>query len=109
MNNKNKMIFDNVSKQNIISGTKRVEIKVDKINNKSADEMFKELGYIKSDENNYYDLTDIKYYKNEYNILYFDKSYKTFYKSGEYDSMCEDITMKELKAIYQKCQELGWI
>jgi hypothetical protein len=41
--------------------------------------------------------------------LYFDEKDKSFYKSGEYDSMCDNITMQELKAINKKCEELGWL
>lgn len=74
---------------------------------KTADELFEELGYKKF--NKKHDFENIKYYKNDDNILYFDEKDKSFYKSGEYDSMCDDITMQELQAINKKVEELGWI
>lgn len=74
---------------------------------KTADEMFEELGYEKI--NKKHDFENIKYYKDDYNIMYFDEKDKSFYKSGEYDSMCDDITMQELQAINKKVEELGWI
>lgn len=73
----------------------------------SADEMFKKLGYEKI--NKKHDFENIKYYKDDYNIMYFDEKDKSFYKSGEYDSMCDDITMQELQAINKKVEELGWM
>ncbi len=74
---------------------------------KTADEMFEKLGYKKF--NKKHDFENIKYYKDDDNILYFDEKDKSFYKSGEYDAMCNDITMQELQAINKKCQELGWV
>lgn len=71
---------------------------------KTADEMFLELGYKKF--NKKHDFENIKYYKDKDNILYFDETDKSFYKSGEYDSMCDDITMQELQAINKKVEEL---
>lgn len=73
---------------------------------KTADEMFEELGYKKF--NKKHDFENIKYYKDDDNILYFDEKDKSFYKSGEYDEMCDDITMQELQAINKKVEELGW-
>lgn len=67
-----------------------------------ADEMFEELGYEKS----YTQLKDTKYYKDDDNVIYFKVSYKSFVKSGEYDGMCDYITMQELQAINKKCKEL---
>lgn len=74
---------------------------------KTADEIFEELGYKRF--NKKHDFENIKYYKDDDNILYFDEKDKSFYKSGEYDSMCDDITMQELKVINKKCEELGWL
>lgn len=71
----------------------------------NADEMFEKLGYKKS----YTQLKDIKYYKDDDNVIYFREVKKSFNKSGEYDGMCDYISMQELQAINQKCKELGWI
>ena len=71
---------------------------------KIADEMFEELGYKKF--NKKHDFENIKYYKDNDNVFYFDETDKSFCKSGEYDEMCDDITMKELQAINKKCKEL---
>lgn len=70
-----------------------------------ADEMFEKLGYKKS----LTQLQDLKYKKDDDNIFYFMDDKPEFYKSGEYDSMCGNITMEELQAINKKCKELGWI
>ena len=69
-----------------------------------ADEMFEKLGYKKS----YIQLRDIKYYKDDDNVIYFRVNKKTFNKSGEYDGMCDYITMQELQAINKKVKELDW-
>lgn len=78
----------------------------------SAKEMFEDLGY-KLLENKVYKTYKLKYYKDDDNVILFydDTEYspKGFIKSGEYDGMCDYITMKELKAITQQCKELGWI
>lgn len=70
-----------------------------------ADEMFEELGYIKLTTQ----LEDLKYYKNYDNVIYFRVNRGSFNKSGEYDGMCDYITMQELAAINEKCKELKWI
>ena len=70
----------------------------------SADEMFEELGYKKF--NKKHDFENIKYYKDNDNVFYFDETDKSFCKSGEYDEMCDDITIKELQAIKEKVKEL---
>ena len=72
----------------------------------SADEMFEKLGYVKvSDENHIY-------YNNlewEYTIV-FDLSSKTFKGYIDEDTeMALSVDMQELKAINQKCKELGWM
>lgn len=72
-----------------------------------ADKLFEELGYklVKATEyRSYY----LKYYKDDDNIIYFDKDDKTIHKDGEYAETCYGITMQELKAINKKCEELGW-
>lgn len=69
-----------------------------------ADEMFEELGYKKTTTQ----LDDIEFYKDDDNVIYFRMTQKTFNKSGEYDGMCDYITMQELQAINEKAKELGW-
>ena len=73
--------------------------------NKTADEMFEGLGYKKL----LTQLADVEYYKDDDNVIYFRMSNKSFNKSGEYDGMCDYITMQELQAINKKCEELGWV
>lgn len=70
-----------------------------------ADEMFEELGY----KQNYTQIGDLKYYKNDDNVIIFDFDNKNFIKSGEYDGMCDYITMQELQAINEKCKEMQWL
>lgn len=70
-----------------------------------ADEMFEELGYEKEEYN-----PDVIYYTS--NIL--DTIYFAFNKNTKKVCFIEnneagDISMQELKAIYLKCKELGWI
>ena len=72
---------------------------------KTADELFKELGYEKIRNNKYFEV----YRKNDYNIIDFERNDKRVYKSARYDTTSDGITMKELQAINKKCQELGWI
>ena len=70
-----------------------------------ADEMFKKLGYeIVINNGNY-----IKYLKDDENVYYFLKDVKEYYKSGEYDGLCGNITMQELQAINEKVKELEWL
>lgn len=64
-----------------------------------ADELFKELGFIKATENN-----DLIEYKSEYSNIYFNKKDKTFKK--RFDS---DISIEENEAINRKMEELGWL
>ena len=70
-----------------------------------VDKMFYELGYKQSITL----LGNLKYYKDDENVIYFMLDKKVFNKSGEYDGMCDHITMQELKAINKKCEEMGWI
>lgn len=74
----------------------------------TADEMFEKLGW----EKNYED-EDIVEYLNEERELDIDKKRKQFicrnWQIVSYDYDAEYITCDELKAINQKCKELGWI
>lgn len=76
---------------------------------KLADEMLEELGYEKYNEYVYINYhtenedKDIEFAT----IIEFDEDEKTFYKD-HYGSI-GDITMQELKAIYKKYQEKGWL
>lgn len=70
-----------------------------------ADKIFEELGYEKEEYN-----PDVIYYTS--NIL--DTIYFVFNKNTKKVCFIEnneagDISMQELKAIYLKCKELGWI
>ena len=71
----------------------------------TADEMFEKLGY----EKTFTEVDNIKYYEDDDNVIYFVITHRTFHKTGEYDGMCDAITMQELKAINEKVKELGWI
>lgn len=71
---------------------------------KTADELFRDLGYKKIDEEDYKNIE--VYRKNEYNIIEFNKNDKGFYKSAKYDTTSDDITMQELQAIVKRCKEL---
>lgn len=72
--------------------------------NRSAEDMFKELGYKKIE--NKLQIVFLRYGEREESI-YFDKDQKTFSKIE--DCIDTDIYMDELKAIVQQCRELGWI
>ena len=69
---------------------------------KTADELFKELGYEKIRNNKDFEV----YRKNDYNIIDFERDDKRVYKSARYDTTSDGITMKELQAINKKCKEL---
>ena len=69
---------------------------------KTADELFEELGYKKIRNNKDFEV----YRKNDYNIIDFERNDKRFYKSARYDTTSDGITMKELEAINKKCKEL---
>lgn len=66
--------------------------------------MFEKLGYKIIIKNGNY----IKYKKDD-NVYYFLNDVREYYKSGEYDGICENTTMQELQAINKKCEELGWL
>lgn len=72
---------------------------------KTADELFKELGYEKIRNDKDFEV----YRKNDYNIIDFERNDKRFYKSARYDTTSDGITMKELQAINKKVLELGWL
>lgn len=58
-------------------------------------QLFKKLGY-EVEKNN----TDkIVLYKDDDNVIHFDKEDRTFYKSGQWDWMHDPITVDELVAI----------
>lgn len=67
--------------------------------NKSAKEMFEELGFKKICDDNY----EISYH-NEQNDYYI-----YFYKYSQKIEVLHDITKEELLAINQQCKELGWL
>lgn len=69
---------------------------------KTADEMFKELGYVRPKTNKYWII-----YKNFRKDIDFNLKYKTIEVEAEMES--EEFNMQELQAINKKCQELGWI
>lgn len=69
---------------------------------KTADELFEELGYEKIRNNKDFEV----YRKNDYNIIDFERDDKRFYKSAKYDTTSDGITMEELQAINKKVREL---
>lgn len=72
---------------------------------KTADELFEELGYKKVLDDERF----IKYRKrtNNDNIV-MDKETKDFIKNFDF-AYWKAINMQELQAINKKCEELGWI
>ena len=79
--------------------------------NKSADEMFEELGFYKkiiSEELSYTNNKEIRYLRHSDKCLIkFDLNFKQVlceYIGG----LSSSITMQELKAINKKVEELGW-
>ena len=68
---------------------------------KSADEMFKELGYEKQNNPE----LEIKYIKNQFHIIRFWKPEQKVIKQDE-QSFYMGISMEELQAINKKCKEL---
>lgn len=71
-----------------------------------ASSKFKELGY-KEIEKKDKDLFLYKFYKDYNNVIYFYEN-KTVNKTGEYDGMCDPLTIEEINAINKKIEELGW-
>lgn len=76
---------------------------------KTADELFEELGYKKNEENDYF----IEYRKQKESCCKFikldliDKSFTSFYYVIHDEKSY--LSMQELQAIYKYCQEKGWI
>lgn len=69
---------------------------------KTADEMFKELGYYRYDY-----LDHVDYYNDKL------EKFISFRKNGtftcfDYNNEYKEITMQELQAINKKVEELGW-
>ena len=77
------------------------------MSNKTADEMFEELGYETSEKLK----NGIVYLKEEEDedieISFID--YDDYGKTVEVDKFSNLITMQELQAINKKCRELGWL
>ena len=72
-----------------------------------ADKLFQELGY---DEKHYYEEVELYRDSKKCNCIQFDIFNKTFCKFNQDDSEdVLDFSILELKAIYKKCQEMGWI
>lgn len=82
-----------------------IESQIFKLMNSKSNKMFKELGYTLD----YTQWGGIRFYKNDENVIIFNLKDKSFIKSGEYDGMCDSITIQELEAINQFCKEKGWI
>ena len=74
------------------------------IKEKTADEMFEELGYEKQNNPG----MEIKYIKNEFHIIRFWKPSQQIIKQDE-QGLYMGINIEELQAINKKCKELGWI
>ena len=71
------------------------------MSNKSADEMFEDLGYKKFEG-----LRDIRYCT-ENNLIIFYKDFKGIEKRKI--ELVDYFTMQELQAINKKVKELGWL
>lgn len=78
---------------------------------KTADEMFKELEYIKEKEDNNYIIFEKG--SSQRNRIIFSKNTKRIcgiYIDEDYEfNEPLDMNIQELQAISKKCQELGWI
>ena len=68
-----------------------------------ADEMFEKLGYWLDGENSSW----LILINDDYEVIKFNKERKEFYKA--YHDEFGYITMQELRAINEKCKEMGWI
>lgn len=72
----------------------------------NIDEEFKKLGYSK-----YENKKVIEYRLNEdegMTYILFEKNYKVV-RSYQFYNESGEITMQELKLIYEKCSQLGWL
>ena len=81
---------------------------------KTADELFKELGYEKVREDN--DSYEIRYVKKfgirrgKHIVFFCDKTISVCSENKKGLAVDRDyFNMQELKAINQKCKELGWL
>lgn len=82
--------------------------------NKSARDMFEELGYNEMYQNKHYicyvkDLVDTPEYERDSIHLEFNYDTKTFNKTYGDDNSVYEITLEELQAINQQIKELGWL
>ena len=69
---------------------------------KTADEMYKELGYYRYDY-----LDHVDYYNDKLEKVISFRKNGTF-ACFDYDNEYQEITMQELQAINKKVEELGW-
>ena len=70
---------------------------------KTADELFKELGYeIDGKETK----LEVEYINDDKKIIYFDKYRKVILSYNEYDENAEELTLQDLQAINKKMREL---
>lgn len=69
---------------------------------KTADEMFEELGYIRKKTNGYWII-----YRNFRKDIDFNLKHKTIEVESEMES--EEFDIQELQAINKKVEELGWV
>ena len=99
----------NTTKEDIIDVVEKLGIEKEK----TADEMFEELGYEKNEKNT--SLLYIKYGASpSYGVIISFNFLKKRVCANTFDEVAEwndayDINMQELKAINQKCKEKGWI
>lgn len=95
-----KKIANSTTKEEILQTIKELEI----VNEKTADEMFEELGYVLKIDNE----EEIIYLciGNEDLDIRFFKKYKVIAGTPTYYYFC-DIPL--LQAINKKCKELGWL
>lgn len=83
---------------------------------KTADELFKELGYKKSEDkynidyNKIYSLTNGNKIREQMRFYNLDKCVHLEYFNFDYGITTEKfLNIQELQAINKKCQELGWV
>lgn len=78
----------------------------------NADKMFEELGFKKSDI--YFEYSRHNDFENTDLQIDFDERYEnvlisTDKRDGDYATITSVLKMAELKAINEKCKELGWL
>lgn len=104
-----KNLAGEIKHDNCIVSTTDLELLLNMINEESktqkADDMLEELGYEISEEFG----NGITYLDEgtDAEISFID--YSEYGKTVEVDKYNDVITMPELKAIYKKCKELGWL